>query len=294
MESEDAGRIVCGREALRILPGGRSILAREGGESHRLVVLKPLPPDCLDGPLPPLLHEHVHDRLSRVRELADVRVASLHGVEVDPRLGPLLVWQYIEGEDLPTAIRPEGLLGRRSSLEIARDVVTAVERLHLLGLVHGALHLRNIIVRPRIASLPLPSSSARPDALPSTSTEIVLTHISPLVIDDPRRDIADLRRMLRELNGAPLAHSPQRPATSDTPRNSPGHGASAILARVLAEWNDDTDLTSLREKMLMLDGPQFIQGRPPPPRRNRSLIAALLTAFLGLLLTGAVLFWVTR
>lgn len=269
-ESEDAGRVVCGREALRLLPGGRGILAREGGEVGRRVVLKPLPTDCLDasgggGQVGGGLHEHVHARLSRVRELADVRVAGLHGVEVDEVLGPVMVWEWVEGEELPVAVREAGLLGKCSVLEVAREVVAGVERLHLLGIVHGALHLRNVIARPYHAAARAGSVSA---------AGLVLTHVSPLVIDDPRRDLADLRRLLRDLNGSPVVG-----------------GGSALLSRILAEWDEGTELAGLRERLAVTEGPQFVQGRDPTPPRGRSVMGAVVVAAVGVLVAGAVMGW---
>lgn len=232
---------VCGREVIRALPGGRSVLARES--SGRLVVLKPLPRDCLrQGELLPL----VRDRLLRIRELADVQVANFHGAEEDARCGPVQIWEWVEGADLSAS--PSSDL-----LDTARLLVGAVEKIHQLGIVHGALHLRNVIVATGITG----------------RRGLTLTHLSPLVVDEPRKDSADLIRMLRELNARPL----------------PGHataGQDAKLSRVLAESGLTPELGDLREALLLAKGSPFVQGRDPQGKpRPRSVWLAISLLCMG-------------
>lgn len=254
----EAARVVCGREVVRALPGGRSLLAQDG--LGKLVVVKPLPRDCVVGGPAGELHGHVRDRLLRVRELADVRVAALYGVEVDELLGPVLVWAWVEGEDLPTAISKRKL----SVLDVARAVVGGVEKLHLLGIVHGALHLRNVIVTP--------------------GEQFVLTHISPLVIDDPRRDAADVIKLLRELNARPGA------------KGSAAQGEGAVLARIIAECQGTPELSTLREKLLQAQGTRFVGGQTTvyPGRLTRSFWAAVGLIIAAVGVAGAVVLWASR
>lgn len=182
-----AAREVCGRRVERVLPGGMSVLCR-GLVGEGWVVMKPVPRGCLyvppgsaDGALE--LHPHVRDRLQRVRELADARVAGLCGVEEDAALGPMAVWRYVEGTEL-SGLQGVALPGG-GVMEVALAVVEAVEGLHLLGIVHGRLHPRNVIVRPMAAG---------------KGCEVVLTHVSPLFVDDPAVDWGDLVTLLRGLN----------------------------------------------------------------------------------------------
>jgi hypothetical protein len=60
-----------------------------------------------------------------------------------------------------------------------REVVLSVEALHQVGIVHGAIHARNIIVDP----------TGRPR----------LTHISPLLFHDPAVDEKAISLMLAKL-----------------------------------------------------------------------------------------------
>ncbi len=192
----------------RQLSAGASWLATTAG--GRRVVLKALPPECLDGDE---LHAEIRDRLERIRELAHVGVANLHGVE---RAGGLTfsVWEYVDGATLQDyLVASHGMAARR----LSHELVSGVQSLHLLGLSHGAIHARNLIITP--------CGSVR------------LTHLSPLLYLDTdvdvqglldvlplmgcREEIADLdcTSPLRELSLRVLAWSKEsRCASSQMPR----------------------------------------------------------------------------
>jgi serine/threonine protein kinase len=168
---------ICGYRVLRGLPTG-SYLAL--GEGARQVLLKPLDPDCL---LHGQLHPDIKQRLARVRELALKSAANLHGVMRDER-GVFLVWEYVEGQTLEqfaAALAPMPLS------TLLREVVLSIDALHQAGIVHGALHARNIILDP----------TGRPR----------ITHISPLLYDDPSVDRSATVAMLHHL----IAATPQPP-----------------------------------------------------------------------------------
>jgi hypothetical protein len=186
--------------------------------ARRRVVLKPLDEDCL---LKGNLHPLIKDRLGRVRELAHLGVANLLGVErLDGQC--FLVWQHVEGQTLEdyldaTEKGPQALRG------IALRLVQSVESLHALGIVHGALHARNIIVEPDGA--------------------LRLTHISPLLYTDVAVDIEALLELLRDLGheqpeqeelpalrqvAAQLSTSPKAPAE---PAEQPAAARDGIKLR---------------------------------------------------------------
>jgi serine/threonine protein kinase len=152
---------------------GDSVFAR--GDGGLPVVLKPLPEGCLSEAQ---LHPFVHDRLGRIRELAHVGVAQLYGVE---KLNgkPYLVWERLAGRSLEEAFRerPDG------AIKLGREILGHVDLLHQLGIVHGALHARNVIL--------MPDGSAR------------LTHISPLLHQDEAEDIKAMGAMLLQM-GLPV------------------------------------------------------------------------------------------
>lgn len=169
--SEAAELIVAGCRVVEVFTPGQSFRAiAPGGWA---VVLKRLDPDCL---FRGTLHPNVRDRLNRVRELAHPGVAHLYEVQRDP-LGSFLLWQFVEGQSVhdwaATLCRPEPFL------RVARDIVLSVEALHTLGIVHGAIHGGNVIIDPAAA--------------------VKLTHISPLLYDDPAQDVRDVAALLLEL-----------------------------------------------------------------------------------------------
>ena len=149
-----------------------SFLATESNAGR--VVLKMLEGDCL---LKGQLHPMIKDRLGRVRELAHLGVANLHGAERDGERA-FLVWEFVEGITLEEYLReyePE----RARLEEIATRIVLSVEALHALGIVHGGIHSRNVIVMP--------------------SGEVKLTHISPLLYHEEVVDVEALRALMGEM-----------------------------------------------------------------------------------------------
>jgi hypothetical protein len=138
-------------------------------DAGRQVALKVLDQDCL---LKGRLHPNIRDRLARVRELAHPAVAHLHGVE---RLEgkSYLVWEFIEGR---TFEQYATYADAAELIVLKREIVLAVRALHATGIVHGAIHGRNIII----------------DQL----GKVRLTHISPLLYDDPASDERELRAVI--------------------------------------------------------------------------------------------------
>jgi serine/threonine protein kinase len=123
---------------------------------------KRLDDDCL---LDRQLHPSIAERLNRVRELPVSHVANFHGVQVDAD-GVWLVWQYIEGKTLEQHLAQP--LSDSEKAVLARELRLAAAALHAHGIVHGAIHARNIIIDPQGA--------------------LHLTHISPLLFSDPADD----------------------------------------------------------------------------------------------------------
>jgi serine/threonine protein kinase len=141
--------------------------------SGRQVVLKRLESDCL---LRGRLHPSIRDRLLRVRELAMKEVATLHSVERISGSDAWLVWDFVDGRTLDEQMADPQISAHRRT-QLARDVLRCVEALHARGIVHGAIHGRNIIV--------------------DANDQIHLTHISPLLYTDPAVDRAAVVELLK-------------------------------------------------------------------------------------------------
>ena len=104
------------------------------------------------------LHPSVRDRLTRVRELAHGSVANLFGVEREGDVA-YLMWEYVEG--IPFDLFAGANRAPHETAMAARELVMAVDLLHMQGIVHGALIGSNVII--------VPAGGVR------------LTHISPLL-----------------------------------------------------------------------------------------------------------------
>jgi serine/threonine protein kinase len=244
---------VGGYEVVQELPGPeRPVLALAPG--NRRVVLKPLDPDCLlRSGANPKLHATIRDRLARIRELAHARIANLYGVEHDQRI-VYLVWEYVEGQPLEEWATNEQQ--RRPSpkelLLAARELILTIEALHARGIVHGAIHGRNVIVDPQ--------------------GKLKLTHISPLLYSEPRHDldsIADLFSHIARHRGeaeSPLDRLAQEVDDPDATLRSLGARASSLIDLRRDEASEEQ------------------QRRGDARRRHRSRLAAalVLLAALGL------------
>jgi hypothetical protein len=167
--TSEAPAVVCGYAVDSTLSEDDCYLAI--GPGGRGITLKRMEADCI---LKGQLHPAVRERLERVREIAHGGVANLFGVERDGAAA-WLVWEYVQGEPFEAyAAKPERCL--RELAAAGREVALAVDLLHMQGIVHGAVHTGNVVVSP--------AGSVR------------LTHVSPLLYDDPQHDADAVLAML--------------------------------------------------------------------------------------------------
>jgi len=158
----------------RIISALSATAFRALGPGDRAVILKLFPADCMQRGQ---LHPNIHARLSRVRELAHPGVANLHSVERDGNY-VFAVWDDVEG----LAIDRYMQTNRTSPAALARlakELILVVESLHTLGIVHGRISATNVIVDSR--------------------ANLRLTHISPLLYDDPELDNAATIELISRL-----------------------------------------------------------------------------------------------
>jgi serine/threonine protein kinase len=235
---------VCGYTVLRSPSPGSYIALADGG---REVFLKPLDPDCL---LHGQLHPSIKERLARVRELALKSAANLHGVERDGSRGEngavFLIWEFVRGEPLESRARS---LPASELLSLLREVVLSVEALHQVGIVHGGLHGRNIIIDP----------AGRPH----------LTHISPLLFHDPAVDVTAISAM----SGALIGQREDIDQSVFVARAAPQSLRELASGLVAAETPRDQVATADLEDR---------------SRRKRMLLLALAVAAAGVIVAATV------
>jgi serine/threonine protein kinase len=170
MASSEPTSVVCGYELVRWLNQPRTALCRADGQ--RLVVLKQLDGDCLlDGNL----HPSIRERLARIRELAHGHVATLISVERDTEGRVYCVWEYVEGTDIETWCSDPDRAPQQA-VRMLRELLLAVEALHGLGIIHGALHGGNAMVDAR--------------------GELRLLDLSPLLFHEPKVDVDALGELI--------------------------------------------------------------------------------------------------
>jgi len=164
--------ILCGYRILRPL-GDTTYLAV--GDDNRQVVIKKLDTDCLLGNK---LHPSIAERLNRVRELAHGSVANLYAVARDAG-DAYLIWQYLPGRTWDEFIVSPP--SARHRLLAARELILNVDLLHMQGIVHGSLVGSNVIL--------------------GEDNVWRLTHISPLLYNDPAVDVESVRQLLTDAAG---------------------------------------------------------------------------------------------
>lgn len=144
-----------------------------GEDQGQEVVIKRLDASCVRGDK---LRDGVRERLHRIRQLPHVSMANLLGVE-KTAAGVWCVWEHVPGEPLEQWMRQ---VDEAEQIRMSREVVLAVMGMHALGIVHGAIHERNVIVSGR---------------------QLRLTHASALMWNDESRDADAVMQMLRRCAG---------------------------------------------------------------------------------------------
>jgi hypothetical protein len=237
---------LCGYSVVETLAPDATYLAI--GPGGRGVTLKKLDPDCL---YRGLLHPDVHDRLSRVRELAHVGVANLFGVGkgMGGDEDAWLIWEYVVGKSL-SQYAYEHCRSPRDLTLLVRELVLTVESLNLQGIVHGSLNGQNAIVTP--------------------DGTIRLTHISPLLYTDPVDDAEAIEQTV----GLILEERGER---------------AGPLGRLLAEASESKmSLRGLASRLAALADSRDVAPIPPSAAareeqrtRKRAVFGAFLAAMMG-------------
>ena len=243
---------IAGYRVVRCL-GERSYLCLAPGDRH--VVLKGLDADCI---IKGRLHPSVKERLARVRELAHAGVTNLYSVERDAG-GVWLVWEHANAPTLADFVASGP--SRRDVWVVARELILAIESLHARGIVHGAIHERNVIVE--------------------RSREVRLTHVSPLLYTDPADDAVALFALFERIAVPPFEGLAEL-IGSARGQSQPLRWARGQLAGLIEERPANI--------------PAVAPDVAPPERSTRKsmLVAAALLVLIGMAFAWGVVYLVDR
>ena len=128
-------------------PFGERFLATDAQNHARAVLLLVLDPGLAADPeLLPRLAQLV----ARSAELDHPSIARLREVVLDERGRILLASELVEGEDVRTLVERKGALPPRHALEIARQILAALEAAHARGSPHGTLLPETVLLARRV------------------------------------------------------------------------------------------------------------------------------------------------
>lgn len=154
---------------------------------------QPLPPDCLLGGK---VHPSIAERLERVRQLPVAAVANYLGLQEEA--GQFwMVWQQLDAT--PIAEIDWATLSHEQRSKIAAQLSQVLAAMHSHGIVHGTVNASNVLL--------------------DRTGNLHLTHISPLLYDDPAYDELSADLLMGHI--LPDGESDTKPATpSDRPRQT--------------------------------------------------------------------------
>jgi serine/threonine protein kinase len=167
---------------------GEVLVARDRAQQGRRLALKRLE---TDSPAALARLQELHRNLDALRHEALVR---LRGVERDPQGHIVLASDLVAGEDLRSVLERRGALPPRFALEIARQVLAALEPAHERFLPHGTLRAENVWLASRV-----PWSDENPFAVGVRITDHGLAAALGEREISAERDLRDVSRLLLEL-----------------------------------------------------------------------------------------------
>ncbi|MFZ5643300.1 MAG: Stk1 family PASTA domain-containing Ser/Thr kinase [Bacillota bacterium] len=212
------GKILGNRyEILEQLGGGGMAIVYKGRDTilNRLVTIKLLRPEYTSD----------DDFVRRFRReaqsvaiLSNPNIVSIYDVGKEDNMH-YLVMEYVDGEDLRSIIKREGLLDPVSAVKIARQICDALEHAHENNIVHRDVKSHNIIItRSGRAKLTDFGIAREASAATVTTSDTIVGSVHYLSPEQARGDLPDKRSDIYSL-GVVLYEmlSGSLPFTGDSP-----------------------------------------------------------------------------
>jgi serine/threonine protein kinase/CheY-like chemotaxis protein len=216
--------------------------------------------------------------------------------EVDGTL--YLAMQYIQGEDLAAVLMREGRLRPYRAIDVCRQVASALDAAHAMGLIHRDVKPANVLIEGRTAFLTDFGLTKRLDGTHAQITRVgdvvgTIHYVAPEQIEgrkvSARSDVYSLGCLLyhclsgqvpfaRDTDVAVIyAHLSEEPAKLADIRPDLPAGLDAVVAKAMDKSPDRRfpscgDMISAARAVLDLAGPL---GDTTPPRQSTGFGAAI-------------------
>jgi len=152
---------------------------------HEMRALKVMAPELAKDPIFRKRFEHEAVLTRRLQHPNAVRVEDLDEAE-DGR--PFMVMEYIEGRSLRAVIAQEAPLPAGRACTIAKQVASALEAAHRLGMVHRDIKPANIVLVSPVSSHDLPTLAG--EVFPQSVTSQVTTSANRPITQSPDYSVA--------------------------------------------------------------------------------------------------------
>src|SRR5215217_1650200 len=290
------GKVIAGyRIEERVGRGGMGVVYRaEHLNLRRRAAIKIIAPDLAES-------EGFRERFTREARIAAAlqhpNIVTVYDAgEVDGIL--YLAMQYIEGNDLSAMLRKDGRLRPYRAIDVCRQVASALDAAHAMGLIHRDVKPANVLVEGRTAFLTDFGLTKRLEGTHAQITragDVVGTihYVAPEQIEggkvSARSDVYSLGCLLyhclsgqvpfgRETDVAVIyAHLSEEPSKLVDVRPDLPEGLDAVVAKAMDKSPDRRfpscgDMISAARAVLDAAGPL---GDTTPPRHSTGLGAAI-------------------
>jgi tRNA A-37 threonylcarbamoyl transferase component Bud32 len=291
-EDPRLGTVIAGyRIEERIGRGGMGVVYRaEHLNLRRRAAIKIIAPDLAES-------EGFRERFTREARIAAAlqhpNIVTVYDAgEVDGLL--YLAMQYIEGDDLAAMLRREGRLRPYRAVDVCRQVASALDAAHAMGLIHRDVKPANVLIEGRTAFL---TDFGLTKRLEGTRTQITragdvvgtIHYVAPEQIEgaqvSARSDVYSLGCLLyhclsgqvpfaRETDVAVIyAHLSEEPTPLSALRPELPAGLDAVIAKALDKSSDRRfptcgDLIAAARAVIDAAGPL---SETMPPRQSTGL-----------------------
>jgi tRNA A-37 threonylcarbamoyl transferase component Bud32/CheY-like chemotaxis protein len=286
------GTVIAGyRIEERIGRGGMGVVYRaEHINLQRRAAIKIIAPDLADS-------VGFRERFTREARIAAAlqhpNIVTVYDAgEVDGTL--YLAMQYIQGEDLAAVLMREGRLRPYRAIDVCRQVASALDAAHAMGLIHRDVKPANVLIEGRTAFLTDFGLTKRLDGTHAQITRVgdvvgTIHYVAPEQIEgrkvSARSDVYSLGCLLyhclagqvpfaRETDVAVIyAHLSEEPAKLVDARPDLPEGLDAVVAKAMDKSPDRRfpscgDMISAARAVLDAAGPL---GDTSPPRHSTGL-----------------------